>query len=253
VSRVKCASSGKHTSEEWNEALRMCAEILKESHQLSNQQMRTELMAAYNTDAADARGKILPADGEGEEISRPMVLTMMELQMFWKSVGLTEFQAEKLSKELVRTASPYSDIGLLEAKMERLRRTLPDVDVPQMVRNGPDILEADIQQLVMRVMELYATMEDAAETNIPAMVQFCPKVLIVPDLMARFDHTVRSIQFLFPRLPLPWIKAAIADEPELLFEMPKYEVIAVGGMDIAELPVTVQNMLSWAARQKWTS
>eukprot|EP00242_Pyramimonas_sp_CCMP2087_P004746 CAMPEP_0198211862 /NCGR_PEP_ID=MMETSP1445-20131203/25388_1 /TAXON_ID=36898 /ORGANISM="Pyramimonas sp., Strain CCMP2087" /LENGTH=231 /DNA_ID=CAMNT_0043886211 /DNA_START=433 /DNA_END=1128 /DNA_ORIENTATION=+ len=231
----------------------MCAEILKESHQLSNQQMRTELMAAYNTDAADARGKILPADGEGEEISRPMVLTMMELQMFWKSVGLTEFQAEKLSKELVRTASPYSDIGLLEAKMERLRRTLPDVDVPQMVRNGPDILEADIQQLVMRVMELYATMEDAAETNIPAMVQFCPKVLIVPDLMARFDHTVRSIQFLFPRLPLPWIKAAIADEPELLFEMPKYEVIAVGGMDIAELPVTVQNMLSWAARQKWTS
>jgi|AntRauMFilla1563_2_1112583.scaffolds.fasta_scaffold181060_1 hypothetical protein len=28
----------------------------------------------------------------------------------------------------------------------------------------------------MRVMELYATMEDAAEANIPAMVQFCPKV-----------------------------------------------------------------------------
>jgi hypothetical protein len=29
VSRVKCASDDKHTSEEWNEALRMCAEILK--------------------------------------------------------------------------------------------------------------------------------------------------------------------------------------------------------------------------------
>jgi hypothetical protein len=49
-------------------------------------------------------------------------------------VGLTEFQAEKLSKELVRTASPYSDIGLLEAKMERLRRTLPGTKLSPHVR-----------------------------------------------------------------------------------------------------------------------
>ena len=32
------------------------------------------------------------------------------------------------------------------------------------------------------------------------------------------------LQFLYPRLPPAWIKAAIADEPELLFELPKYEV-----------------------------
>ena len=53
---------------------------------ISNKQMRAELMAAYETDAADERGQILPVDGEGEGISRPMVLTVMELQMYWKNV-----------------------------------------------------------------------------------------------------------------------------------------------------------------------
>eukprot|EP00959_Pyramimonas_sp_CCMP1952_P464280 9486318-Pyramimonas_sp.AAC.1 len=53
------------------------------------------------------------------------------------------------------------------------------------------------EALVMRVMELYALMEGAADATpeqIPGMLQFCPKVLLMDDFKGAFNHSFNAIK-----------------------------------------------------------
>jgi hypothetical protein len=45
------------------------------------------------------------------------------------------------------------------------------------------------------------------------------------------------------------VMAAIGEEPEILFLLPKHQVRA-NNVDVARLPIDLQNLLDWATRQR---
>eukprot|EP00241_Pyramimonas_parkeae_P012382 CAMPEP_0114249850 /NCGR_PEP_ID=MMETSP0058-20121206/14377_1 /TAXON_ID=36894 /ORGANISM="Pyramimonas parkeae, CCMP726" /LENGTH=265 /DNA_ID=CAMNT_0001363453 /DNA_START=313 /DNA_END=1110 /DNA_ORIENTATION=+ len=249
TNNLRCSSlgSGKrdYDDSEWNEALRLCAEIMQEASALAQQQARAELMAALTTDAVDA-GKEARTPAAR---AAPLVVTLLELQSFWNKVGLKSFQGEALSRRLVDMHSPYADVALLSAKFDRLRRCLPDVDVAQLVRTDPDILHAETRPLVMRLLEIYDTFAEAG-TNVPAMIQACPRVLYCDEFALKVASTVESILFIYPKLQIDWALQAVGDEPEMIFQLPQYEV-KKNLLDISELNMDLQNMLAWSTRQKY--
>mmetsp|Transcript_1417 Transcript_1417/g.2016 ORF Transcript_1417/g.2016 Transcript_1417/m.2016 type:complete len:319 (+) Transcript_1417:53-1009(+) len=249
-SRSLVLARAAHTKDEWDEALRMCAEILQEATKLAEQEARAELMAAFKLDAVESSwDEDLEAETSFQEPEKPLVIALLELRTFWQSVGMADLTAERLSKELIETDSPYVDVELLTAKFDRLTRTLPDVNITELVKNDVEVLRADTRLVVMRLLELYSAFEET-DIQVHSVIQYCPKLLYFPNFLSAFNESVEAIQYIFPRLEREWVVTALGEEPEMLFMLPKYQV-RKNMLDISELPMDVQNVLSFSTRQKY--
>ena len=75
------------------------------------------------------------------------------------------------------------------------------------------------------------------------------QVLYCDDFEGKLAATADGIAFLYPKLTEEWVMAAIGEEPEMLFSLPKHQVRA-NRMDVAELPIDLQNLIVWSTRQK---
>ena len=105
------------------------------------------------TDKADKAKK---EDAKEEEWTRKDKEDRYEqLLAYWCSAGLHETRASRLAKRMVKQRSTYArDLQLLQAKVERLQRTLPDVDVPDVLAKQPSLLMTEIPTVVGACMVL---------------------------------------------------------------------------------------------------
>jgi hypothetical protein len=157
------------------------------------------------------------------------------------------------------------------------------VDIAQILRNDLDVLHCDISLLVLRLLELFQLFGHS--NSVTELVTYCPKVRTQPrrcsscswnvrlagfscrnglssdssrrlsqvlycdDFEGKVAATADGIAFLYPKLTEQWVMAAIGEEPEMLFSLPQHQVRA-NRMDVAELPIELQNLIVWSTRQK---
>jgi hypothetical protein len=65
------------------------------------------------------------------------------------------WEAEKTSRTLVELDSIYEDVELLAVKYDRLKRTLPDVDIKSMVAADPKVMSTDIVANIERMLLMF--------------------------------------------------------------------------------------------------
>ncbi|KAK3237262.1 hypothetical protein CYMTET_52652 [Cymbomonas tetramitiformis] len=239
-------SNGEYTSDEWDAALQEAREILQEATEAATDEARAELVAAFETDAMGARDA--PEGGDARDQSKPLVLVLVELQNFLQQVGLKDFQSERLARDLVASNSPYQSVRFLDWKFKLLGRTLPDVDVARLILKDNKVLEVDIGFAVERLLRLYELFQDL---GVPALLEECPRILYCEDFEERLEATLVSVRYLCPKLNPSWEIGVIHEEPTLLFTLPEKKVNSY--TDISELPIDIQNCISWATRAKYNT
>lgn len=153
---TRCSAS----DEELERAIKEAQEILGQAAAIAQQQTRFELELANMTDQADRAKK---EDAKEEEWTRKDKEDRFEqLNEYWRSAGLHPTRATRFAKRMIKHRSPYAkDLQLLQAKVERLERTLPGVDVPDVLAKQPSLLVTEIPTVVAACMVLSQIFEPA--------------------------------------------------------------------------------------------
>jgi len=224
--------------EELKEAVAECRELLAEATRMSGEQARAELTASFL--------------GEGAiGFKGNLALDMARVQLFFKGKGMRPWEAEKVSRSLVELDSIYEDVELLAVKYDRLVRTLPDVDIKSMVAADPRVMSTDIVANIERLLLMF-TLFPRSRDKVRQMVAEAPRLLYCDDVQGRLERTCACIKRVYPEETDDDCIYAVCEEPTLLFHLPDLAVFRERalGVDIAELPMTVQEMLVYATRNE---
>ena len=217
-------------------AIAECRELLEEATRIAGEQARAELAAQFLKVPEGATGGNLAVD-------------MARVQLFFQGKGMRPYQAERVSTTIVEIDSIYGDVELLAVKYDRLTRTLPDVDVKEMVFNDPKILTVKIADAVPRLIDL---LDIFPLRKVPTMIAEAPKLLYgtepIPEL---FERTCECIKRVYPKETEEGCVYAISEEPTLMFDLPDLHIFKKDErIDIAELPMAVQESLVYATRNE---
>ena len=223
------------SGEELKAAIQECREILEEATRIAGEQARAELAAQFLKVPEGAQGSL--------------AVDMARVQLFFQGKGVRPSQAEKVSATLIEIDSIYGDVELLAVKFDRLVRTLPDVDVSEMVFNDPRVLTVKITDAVPRLIEL---LDMFPLDKVPQMIREAPKLLYETEpIPERFGRTCECIKRVYPKETTEGCKYAISEEPTLMFDLPDLQIFQKDErVDIAELPMAVQESLVYATRNE---
>jgi hypothetical protein len=226
------------SDEELREAIRECRELLEEATRMAGEQARAELTASF----------LRAPDGVESGLTGNLAIDMARVQLFFQGKGMRQWEAERVSRTLVEIDSVYHDVELLAVKYDRLVRTLPGVDVKSMVATDARVMATDIGVNVERMI----TMADVfPKGKVPSMISEAPRLLYCDDLTERVERTIDCIKRVYPKETDESCMCAIIEEPTLLFELPDLNVFKERvRIDIAELPMTTQEMLVFATRNE---
>ena len=266
------------TAEQWDRALQEASALLKQATRMAEEQTRAELSAALLTESADAElgaigldsgggvvgggggaldggGNMVGDDsggkGDGEGNVETAARRVVALSACLVGLGADVPRAERLAGALVRAGSPYAHAELLEAKVQRLQRALglPEIDVLQMSLSDERVLRSDVGLAVRRLLEMLDcwTPERAA-----VALGECPRLLYVDGFAALYEEAVEALAGLVGASAED-AAFCLSEEPSLLFALPRYrDQLPWRCRDIAELPMEVQNQISFGMRSKWT-
>jgi len=239
---VRCTAS----DEELERAIKEAQEILGQAAAIAQKQTRFELELANMTDKADKAKK---EDAKEEEWTRKDKEDRYEqLLSYWCSAGLHETRASRLAKRMVKQRSTYArDLQLLQAKVERLERTLPDVDVPDVLAKQPSLLMTEIPTVVGACMVLSQIFDPSL---LPSIINSAPQLLVCKQLQNRVNETFEAVKYLFPKASEADIIEAVAEEPMLIMRLSDMDR-SWPTTGISELPIDAANALVFAMREMY--
>ena len=222
------------SDEELRAAIRECRELLEEATRLAGEQARAELAASFLRGSSGTTGDL--------------AVDMARVQLFFQGKGMRPWEAEATSRTLVELDSIYGDVELLAVKFDRLARTLPDVDVKAMVAADPSIMSTNLERNVEVMLQLFDLFP---RRKVPRILAEAPRLLTCDDLEDRVRRTVECIRRVYPKETDESCLYALSEEPTLLFHLPDLKIFEERNrVDIAELPMTVQEQLVFATRNE---
>lgn len=221
-------------------AVALCRELLREAAEMAEQQTRAELMRASRTDGAELGG-----GGQGDVDAEEAARVLLRVQaVLMGELGMPDFAAQRLSAELLRDDSPFLDAALLESKLARLAAALPGCNIGRMLRNHPAVLNVDVADAVHRLLAL---VEALGASKAPQAVEDVPRLILVDNLKDRVEKSIEALLALCPREGRDGALVALCEEPVLLLDLPDLDC-NWKTTDIAELPIDVQNAITYAVR-----
>lgn len=157
-------------------------ELLYDAEALAMKQTRQELLDQTITDEADRREKEAAQQQAGMEAARSKETSEEALAAFLTEQGVKTVTAEAIAQELVREDSPYAHTELLDAKLSRLRRTLPGVDIASLISRDRKVLSTSADNNVRRLMEL---LEVFRAHKLNRVLSDCPALLYMESFKVR--------------------------------------------------------------------
>ena len=147
--------------------------------------------------------------------------------------------------------SIYEDVELLAVKYDRLVRTLPDVDIKSMVAADPKVMSTEIVSNIERMLLLFQLFP-GSKAKVRRMISEAPRLLYCEDIRDLLKRTCDCIKRVYPKETDEGCMYAVSEEPALLFDLPNLKIFEERNnrIDIAELPMTVQEMLVYATRNE---
>jgi hypothetical protein len=227
------------SDEQLRAAIAECRELLGEALAMAGEQTRAELAASF----------FKTPDGQ-PGLTGNLAVDMARVQLFFQGKGMRVWEAENTSRTLVELDSIYEDVELLAVKFDRLEKTLPGVDVKSMVAADPNVMVVDLANAVDRMLDLF-NLFGAAKAR--QMLAEAPRLLYCDDLSDKIDETIACIKRVYSRETRESCLFALGEEPNLIFNMPCLPIFADetrNSIDIAELPMQVQESLVYATSQE---
>ena len=222
-------------------AIEECRELLEEATRMAGEQARAELAASF----------LRAPEGTEGGMTGNLAVDMARVQLFFQSKGMRPWEAESTSRTLVELDSIYEDVELLAVKFDRLSKTLPDVDVKSMVASDPNVMTVSLAGAVDRMLDLFAIFGPEKGRRVLAEA---PRLLYCEeDIREKVAKTTACIKRVYPRETDESCVYALGEEPNLLFDLPDLKIFKEEnrkGIDIAELPMQVQECLVYATRQE---
>ncbi|CAL6326904.1 unnamed protein product [Bathycoccus prasinos] len=162
---------------------------------------------------------------------------------------MRDFEAARVAKNLALSKSVYEDCDDLMVQVDRLEKALPDVNVGKLLQNDASIVSSvNVAKAVQNMMTLYEL--GFKRERVPSMLEECPRLLLdETDLSARdrIRLVTERIQSIFPDETDEGCLYAIGEEPNLLWALADLEIFnREARVDIAELPMSVQEMITFA-------
>jgi hypothetical protein len=222
-------------------AIQECRELLEEATRMAGEQARAELAASF----------LRTPEGTEGGLTGNLAVDMARVQLFFQGKGMRPWEAENTSRTLVELDSIYEDVELLAVKFDRLQRTLPDVDVKAMVAADPNVMTVELAGAVDRMLDLFAVFGPDKGRRVLAEA---PRLLYCEEgIREKIAKTSACIKRVYPRETDESCVYALGEEPNLLFDLPDLKIFKEEnrkGIDIAELPMQVQECLVYATRQE---
>lgn len=233
--------------------------LLAQATRMAEAQTRAELGVAFALDASDAAagagGRMPPSDSgdEGDAAVSSVAERVAGLARFLcEGMGASDaLSAERLAASLVRAGSPYAHPEMLEQKVRRLQNTLAldSLDVMSLVLADAQVLHVDAGSAVRRLLEMLAVWPTGRAA---CALSNCPRLLYVEDFSERYAGTQDALVGL---MGVSEADAAfcLSEEPGLLWTLLVHTdpILSWRARDIAELPMSVQNDISFGLRSKY--
>eukprot|EP00873_Tetraselmis_striata_P001722 jgi/Tetstr1/421986/TSEL_001231.t2 len=157
------------------------------------------------------------------------------LQHFWREEGLAnEAAIAQLVEQLTRDGAEPS-MDALYARLQRLRRLLPEADVLKIATSEPQVLKMDLGQATSNLVLLTQAMPSM---EVAAVIEAFPRVLLMEDLKRRLEVCIERLAFWSPRSIASQV---LADNPSFLHRIPEYYSAADS---FSSLPVDIQNSMA---------
>ena len=222
-------------------AIAECRELLEEATRMAGEQARAELAASF----------LRAPEGTEGGMTGNLAVDMARVQLFFQSKGMRPWEAESTSRTLVELDSIYEDVELLAVKFDRLSKTLPDVDVKAMVAADPNVMTVSLAGAVDRMLDLFQVFGPEKGRRVLAEA---PRLLYCEEgVREKVARTTACVKRVYPRETDESCVFALGEEPNLLFDLPDLKIFKEAnrkGIDIAELPMQVQECLVYATRQE---
>jgi len=123
----------------------------------------------------------------------------------------------------------------LYARLQRLRRLLPEADVLKIATSEPQVLKMDLGQATSNLVLLTQAMPSM---EVAAVIEAFPRVLLMEDLKRRLEVCIERLAFWSPRSIASQV---LADNPSFLHRIPEYYSAADS---FSSLPVDIQNSMA---------
>lgn len=228
------------SDEELRAAIAECRELLEEALAMAGEQTRAELAASF----------LKVPDGAETGLTGNLAVDMARVQLFFQGKGMRSWEAENTSRTLVELDSIYEDVELLAVKFDRLEKTLVGVDVKSMVAQDPNVMTVSLENAVDCMLDLFNLF---GEKKARQMLAEAPRLLYCDDLQKKINETIKCIFRVYSSETKESCIYAIGEEPNLVFDLPGLKIFqdqTRKGIDIAELPMQVQECLVYATRQE---
>ncbi len=227
-------------------AIAECRELLEEATRMAGEQARAELAASFLQTPEKTEGGSQSSKKTGN-----LAVEMARVQLFFQGKGMRPWEAESTSRTLVELDSIYEDVELLAVKFDRLSKTLPDVDVKAMVAADPNVMTVSLAGAVDRMLDLFQVFGPEKGRRVLAEA---PRLLYCEEgVREKVARTTACVKRVYPRETDESCVFALGEEPNLLFDLPDLKIFKEAnrkGIDIAELPMQVQECLVYATRQE---
>ena len=227
-------------------AIAECRELLEEATRMAGEQARAELAASFLRAPEKTEGGSQSSKKTGN-----LAVDMARVQLFFQGKGMRPWEAESTSRTLVELDSIYEDVELLAVKFDRLSKTLPDVDVKAMVAADPNVMTVSLAGAVDRMLDLFQVFGPEKGRRVLAEA---PRLLYCEEgVREKVARTTACVKRVYPRETDESCVFALGEEPNLLFDLPDLKIFKEAnrkGIDIAELPMQVQECLVYATRQE---
>jgi hypothetical protein len=160
--------------------------------------------------------------------------TEENLRSFWIEQGLRSSEAQRLVREIQESSMPSMSLGQLAAKMQRLERILPDLDVAALVHKDFRLLSTPSSFMVENMVALIGL----GFQDVISMISKQPGLLAMEGLSQRGEQVLSKMISIHPSKSRKVVADIVEENPSLLVRMQYY-------MDasLEELPIEIQNMM----------
>ena len=238
-------------------AVQEAKEVLVEAEAMAQQQTRAELeeMMWEATVATDEEAAAASASNDDR------------LRAIWLEHGATVREAEALVAD-APSAGAFATPKNLERKLSRLARVLPGAKLGKMAAKDIRVLLFSTEDIVRTLVSLLAHWsadtairmleeeprlitelrstggtQPTSDDEMPSLEEFLAEAFEALRGLGGSDASEEACVF------------ALAEEPSLIISLPPLNdgLLAWKSRDIAELPMSVQNSISWSLRSKYAT
>ena len=238
-------------------AVQEAKEVLVEAEAMAQQQTRAELeeMMWEATVATDEEAAAASASNDDR------------LRAIWLEHGATVREAEALVAD-APSAGAFATPKNLERKLSRLARVLPGAKLGKMAAKDIRVLLFSTEDIVRTLVSLLAHWsadtairmleeeprlitelrstggtQPTSDDAMPSLAEFLAEAFEALRGLGGSDASEEACVF------------ALAEEPSLIISLPPLNdgLLAWKSRDIAELPMSVQNSISWSLRSKYAT